>query len=60
VVFARRWRCSEDTAGAWRLTVCDARQTIWCARKVFYIALGDVHDAMLWLGAQLRVLLVLG
>ena len=21
----------------------------------FYTALGDVHDAMLWLGAQLRV-----
>jgi len=26
----------------------------------FYTALGDVHDAMLWLGAQLRVHLVLG
>jgi len=26
----------------------------------FYTALGDVHDVMLWLGAQLRVYLVLG
>jgi len=28
--------------------------------KVFYTALRDVHDAMLWLGAQLRVYLVFG
>ena len=26
----------------------------------FYTALGDVHNARLWLGAQLRVYLVLG
>jgi len=26
----------------------------------FYTTLGDVHDTMLWLGAQLRVHLVLG
>jgi len=26
----------------------------------FYTALGGVHEAMLWLGAQLRVYLVLG
>ena len=26
----------------------------------FYTTLGDVHDAMLWPGAQLRVYLVLG
>jgi len=28
--------------------------------EIFYTALEDVHDAMLWLGAQLRVQLVLG
>jgi len=28
--------------------------------EVFYTALGEGHDAMLWLGAQLRVRLVFG
>jgi len=28
--------------------------------KDFYTVFGDAHDAMLWLGAQLRVYLVLG
>jgi len=38
-----------------RLAAWDARQAVlvqwWCTRKSFYIALGDVHDARLWLGA---------
>ena len=47
-----------------RLAAWNARQAFleqrWCARKGFYTTLGDVLDARLWLGPQLRVQLVLG
>jgi len=36
------------------LVTCDARQTdlvqCQCVRKGFFTALGDIHDARLWLG----------
>ena len=56
------WRCvmlARRSEPSVCLATWDARRVIlvqwWCARKGFYTTLGDVHDAMLWLGAQLRV-----
>jgi len=40
VEFTRRWRCSDDAAGAWRVAVCDARQAVWTQ-----CLLGDVGCA---------------
>jgi len=79
VEFARRWRNREDSVGAWRLVVWDARQAVWnhvsssdargtpsgfgaklVCEDDLYTALGDVFYVMLWLGAHLRVYLVLG
>ena len=61
------WRCvmpAKRSRRRFRLALWDVHQAVlvqwWCAGKGFYNALRDVHDAMLWLGAQLRVHLVLG
>ena len=60
------WRCvmpARRFGPRFRLMAWDARQAVlvqwWCTRKGFYTTLGDVHDARLWLGAQLWVYLVL-
>jgi len=61
------WRCempARRSGTKFHLATREARQAVlvqsWCVRKDFYTALGDVHEAMLWLGAQLRVYLVFG
>jgi len=42
-----------------RLAVREARQAVlgaeWAHEEVFYTPLDKCHDAMLWLGVQLRV-----
>jgi len=45
---ARRWQCSDDAAGAWRLAVCDARQAVWtqCPPSDVGCALGGFGSVM--------------
>jgi len=45
---AKRWRCSDDVVGAWRLAVCDARQAVWtqCPPSDVGCALGSFGSVM--------------
>ena len=61
------WRFEMPTKRSrtrFRLAMREARLVVLveslCAKKGFYIALGDVYDAMLLPGPQLRLYLVLG
>jgi len=65
---AKRCWCGRRTVRRsgtkFRLATREARQAVLGAELVreedFYTTLGEVHDAMLWLGAQLQEYLVLG
>jgi len=61
------WWCvmpARRSGARFRLAAWDARQADlvqgWCVRKVFYTALRDVHDTMLWLGPSYECILYWG